>query len=251
MNAPPESKSENARRFYDLTALAADDFYFMNYGYAAGDAVLSEGGEGFCLHLYRHLIYGADLGGKRVLEVSCGRGGGAASIATEYRPSELVGVDFSENNLRLARSRFATVPGLRFLAGRAERLPFGPGSVDAVINVEASHLYDDVDGFLAEVRRVLRPAGQFFYADLCWANVDAAQLICNAGFSIASQEDITDGVVRALELDSDRREGIVRNNIPEGMQQDYRNWSGVKGYRAYNRFVSREWVYRVIRARPS
>jgi hypothetical protein len=86
---------------------------------------------------------------------------------------------------------------------------------------------------------------------LCWANVDAAQLICNAGFSIASQEDITDGVVRALELDSDRREGIVRNNIPEGMQQDYRNWSGVKGYRAYNRFVSREWVYRVIRARPS
>jgi len=249
MTTPPDSKSDTARRFYDTTALAAEDFSFMNYGYAPRDAVPSEDAEGFCLDLYRHLLDGADLTDKRVLEVSCGRGGGAATIANDFRPSELVGVDYSENNLKLARRRFSNVPGLRFLAGRAEQLPFGSASFDAVVNVEASHLYDDLAHFLAEVLRVLRPHGQFFYADLCWANSNTEKLLCDSGFLITNQEDITASVVRALELDSDRREGIVRDHIPEAMQQDYRNWSGVKGYRAYNRFVAREWVYRIFRAR--
>ncbi len=248
MSTQPDSKSDAARRLYDRTALVADTFSFMNYGFAPSGAAVSEETEGYCLHLYRHLLDGADLAGKRVLEVSCGRGGGAASIATDFLPSELVGVDFSEENLRLARRRFTSVPGLRFLAGRAEQLPFDVASFDTVINVEASHLYDDLAGFLGEVRRVLRPHGKFFYADLCWADNDTAQLLRNSGFSITSQEDITAGVVRALELDSDRRERIGRDHIPEAMQQDFYNWSGVKGYRAYNRFIAREWVYRIFRA---
>lgn len=248
MNMPPDSKSDVARRFYDTTAIAADTFSFMNYGYASSGAAVPEA-EGYCLHLYRHLLHGADLAGKRVLEVSCGRGGGAASIATDFLPLDLVGLDFSEQNLRLARRRFANVRGLSFLSGRAEKLPFPPASFDAVVNVEASHLYDDIEAFLTEVLRVLRPKGQFFYADLCWANSNRERLLCDSGFLVTSQEDITAGVVRALELDSDRRERIGRDHIPEAMQQDFCDWSGVKGYRAYNRFVTREWVYRVFRSR--
>ncbi len=137
MTTPPDSRSEVARRFYDTAALAADTFSFMNYGYASSGATAPEDAEGYCLHLYRHLLDGADLAGKRVLEVSCGRGGGAASIASDFLPSELIGLDFSEQNLRLARRRFANVQGLSFLAGRAEKLPFPPASFDAVVNVEA------------------------------------------------------------------------------------------------------------------
>ena len=248
MSTPPVSKSDVARRFYDTTALAADTFSFMNYGYASSDAVMPEDAEGYCLHLYRHLLDGADLAGKRILEVSCGRGGGAASIATDFLPSELVGLDFSEQNLRIARQRFSNVRGLSFLAGRAEKLPFPSASFDAVINVEASHLYDDIERFLAEVLRVLRPQELFYYADLCWVNSDPGQLLRSSGLLIVSQEDITDDVVRALELDSDRRERIGRDHMPEPMRQDFCNWSGVKGYRAYNRFVARQWVYRIFRA---
>jgi SAM-dependent methyltransferase len=251
MSTPPVSKSDVARSFYDATARAADTFSFMNYGYAPSDGTVSDDAEGYCLNLYRHLLEGADLAGKQVLEVSCGRGGGAASIATAFLPSELVGVDFSEQNLRIARQRFSNVRGLRFLAGRAEKLPFSSASFDAVVNVEASHLYDDIERFLAEVLRVLRPQGQLFYADLCWVSGDPGRLLRNSGYSITSQEDITAEVVRALELDSDRRERIGRDYIPEPMQQDFFNWCGVKGYRAYNRFVTREWVYRVFRAIPS
>jgi SAM-dependent methyltransferase len=246
MSAATDSKSETARRFYDATALAAQDFSFMNYGYAPAGAAPASGPEGYCLALYHHLLGDARLKGRRVLEVSCGRGGGAAEIAARYAPAELVGLDISEQNLGLARRRFAHVKNLRFEIGRAEKLPFEDASFDAAVNVEASHLYDDPARFFAEVIRVLRPGGRFFYADLSWQNSDPAGMLRAAGFSIAREEDITADVLRALELDSERRELIVSGSIPQEMQHDYRNWSGVKGYRAYNRFASREWVYRAF-----
>jgi SAM-dependent methyltransferase len=246
MSAAPDSKSETARRFYDATALAAQDFCCMNYGYAPAGAAPAPGTEGYCLALYHHLLDDARLEGRRVLEVSCGRGGGAADIAARYALAELVGLDISEQNLGIARRRFAHVKNLTFALGRAEKLAFENASFDAVVNVEASHLYDDPARFFAEVIRVLRPGGRFFYADLSWQNSDPAGMLRAAGFSIARDEDITADVLRALELDSERRELIVTGSIPEDLQHDYRNWSGVKGYRAYNRFASREWVYRAF-----
>ncbi len=246
MSAAPDSKSETARRFYDATALAAQDFCCMNYGYAPAGAAPAPGTEGYCLALYHHLLDDARLEGRRVLEVSCGRGGGAADIAARYALAELVGLDISEQNLGIARRRFAHVKNLTFVLGRAEKLAFENASFDAVVNVEASHLYDDPARFFAEVIRVLRPGGRFFYADLSWQNSDPAGMLRAAGFSIARDEDITADVLRALELDSERRELIVTGSIPEDLQHDYRNWSGVKGYRAYNRFASREWVYRAF-----
>ena len=57
------------------------------------------------------------------------------------------------------------MPGLTFVQGDAQKLPFSAQSLDAVINVEASHCYPNFPGFLAEVARVLRPGGHFLYAD--------------------------------------------------------------------------------------
>lgn len=55
---------------------------------------------------------------------------------------------------------------MTFVHGDAENLPFPDESFDAVINVEAAHLYPDYPRFLREVARVLRPGGHFLYADL-------------------------------------------------------------------------------------
>jgi SAM-dependent methyltransferase len=250
MTAATESKSEKARAFYDSTAAATGDFAFMNYGYArAGAPPLDAAApEQYCQQLYRHVIGSTEVAGKRLLEVSSGRGGGAAFVAAAFQPASYVGVDISEQNVALARGRFSSTPGLTFQVGRAEQLPFPDGSVDAVLNVEASHLYDDHPKFFAEVRRVLVVGGWFLYADLFWSNNEPERLIREAGLEIVESEDITANVVQSLDLDSERREQIVTNSIPPAMQNDYRDWAGVKGHRAYNRFASREWVYRRIRA---
>jgi len=249
MNAPA-TRGEQARRFYDAAATTADNFSFMNYGFAPlmAELAAADEPERYCLQLYRHLVGTTPLAGKRIVEVSCGRGGGAAHLARVLKPASYAGIDISEQNVRLAREKFSSVPNLSFMVGNAEALPLPAESCDAVVNVEAAHLYDNPARFFAEVARVLDPAGRFFHADLAWRDKDPVALIEAAGFAIESIEDITGNVLEALRLDSERREEIV-TRFPEDVRADFRDWSGVRGHRAYNRLESGEWVYRAVRAK--
>jgi SAM-dependent methyltransferase len=246
----PATRGEQSRRFYNAAAATASDFSFMNYGFAPLSAELagSPEPERYCLQLYQQLLGNANLAGRRVVEVSCGRGGGAAHIARVYKPKELVGIDISDENVRLASERFAKIGNLRFKVGNAEQLPLSSGSCHAVLNVEAAHLYDKPEKFFSEVLRVLEGGGTFFHADLAWQDKDPVRLITDAGFNSVEVKDITANVLQSLDLDSERREDIVAS-FPAQLQNDVRDWSGVKGHRAYNRFKSGEWVYRIIRAK--
>ena len=248
MSAPAESRNEQARQFYNTAATASTDFAFMNYGYAPLSAELAgtPEPEKYCLQLYRRLLGDADLRGKKVVEVSCGRGGGAAHVAATYQPASYLGIDISERNLGLAMQRFSGVSALTFQVGNAEALPLPDASCDALLNVEASHLYDNPARFFAEAFRVIRPGGTFFHVDLAWKDKDPPAMIAAAGFRIATVEDITANVVTALDLDSERREAIVMS-FPESMRKDFRDWSGVKDFRAYNRLKNGEWIYRITR----
>ena len=242
------SRNEQARQFYNAAGSISTGFSFMNYGYAPLSTELSGSAEPekYCLQLYRQLIGDTVLRGKRVVEVSCGRGGGAAHVAGHYQPASYLGIDISENNLALAAQRQAS-PALRFQQGNAEALPLENGSADVVINVEASHLYDSPAKFFAEVKRILVPGGRFLHVDLHWQDKDPPAMIAAAGFRVDEVVDITRNVVQALELDSVRREAIVMT-FPENMRNDFRDWSGVKDFRAYNRLKSGEWLYRITRA---
>ena len=248
MSVPADSRNEQARQFYNAAATASTDFAFMNYGYAPLSAEL-EGvsePEKYCLQLYRRLLGNADLRGKKVVEVSCGRGGGAAHVAATYQPASYLGIDISEKNLALAAQRFSGVSNLTFQPGNAEALPLPDASCDALLNVEASHLYDNPARFFAEAFRVIKPGGTFFHVDLAWKDKDPPAMIAAAGFQVASVEDITSNVVSALDLDSVRREAIVMS-FHETLRKDFRDWSGVKDFRAYNRLKNGEWIYRITR----
>jgi ubiquinone/menaquinone biosynthesis C-methylase UbiE len=243
------SRNEQARHFYNVAGTISTDFSFMNYGYAPLSAELSGSTEAekYCLQLYRQLVGHTVLKGKSVVEVSCGRGGGAAHVASHFEPASYLGIDISENNLALAAKRFPGVNNLSFQQGNAEALPLEPGSVDVVLNVEASHLYDSPAKFFSEVHRVLVPGGRFLHVDLHWQDKDPPAMIAAAGFKVDEVVDITRNVVLALELDSVRREAIVMT-FPENMRNDFRDWSGVKDFRAYNRLKNGEWLYRITRA---
>ena len=165
----------------------------MNYGYAPLSAELagSTEPEKYCLQLYRQLIGSTPLAGKRVVEVSCGRGGGAAHVAASFQPASYLGIDISESNLALAAKRYPGVANLRFQQGNAESLPLEASSVDVVLNVEASHLYDSPAKFFAEVHRVLVPGGRFLHVDLHWQDKDPPAMITAAGFKVDEVVDIT------------------------------------------------------------
>src|SRR6185437_12275243 len=71
--------------------------------------------------------------GQRILDVATGTGMVAFALAA--RGPDVVGLDQSESMLGAARARLARTPALAghltFVAGEAERLPFGDGEFDA------------------------------------------------------------------------------------------------------------------------
>ncbi len=93
--------------------------------------------------------------GSRLLDV--GSGPGYVAAAAARRGSEVVGVDFSESMVSLARELH---PGLAFEVADAQDLPFPEGSFDAAIASFALHHVPRQDDALAELARVLRPAGR-------------------------------------------------------------------------------------------
>ena len=150
--------------------LSADDVLFFNLGYEEDPPmglplVASDEPNRFYIQLYHSTATQADLNGAQVLEVSCGHGGGASYLLRTLRPASYTGLDFNPAGIAFCRERH-NLPGLDFVQGDAENLPFADQSFDAVINVEASHCYPHFPRFLAEVARVLRPGGHFLYADL-------------------------------------------------------------------------------------
>ena len=147
-----------------------DDTVFMNWGYEEDPPLalpLAESDEAhrYAIQLYHQVASQVDLSGKRVLEVSCGHGGGASYLMRTLGPASYTGLDLNPVGLDFCRRKHQ-LPGLDFVEGNAEKLPFPDQSFDVVINVEASHCYPRFTRFLGEVARVLRPGGHFLYADV-------------------------------------------------------------------------------------
>ena len=158
--------------------LTRDDVLFLNYGYEEDSPMAlpltaSDEPDRFPIQLYHRTATQVDLGGKKVLGVSCGHGGGASYLMRTLHRASYTGLDLNTVGIEFCRKRH-NLPGLDFVHGNAESLPFPDQSFDAVINVEAAINYQNVPRFFAEVERVLRPGGHFLYADIRYADEIAA-----------------------------------------------------------------------------
>jgi demethylmenaquinone methyltransferase / 2-methoxy-6-polyprenyl-1,4-benzoquinol methylase len=96
--------------------------------------------------------------GDRVLDVATGTGDLAIELAGRVGPSgEVVGMDFSEGMLDLARVK---APGIRFEQGNALDLSYADGEFAAATVGFGARNFSDLGAGLAEMRRVVRPGGR-------------------------------------------------------------------------------------------
>ena len=93
--------------------------------------------------------------GDRALDVATGTGDLAIELAG--RGAEVVGLDFSEGMLALAREK---APQLRFEQGDALALPFADGEFDAATVGFGARNFADLGRGLVEMARVVRPGGR-------------------------------------------------------------------------------------------
>src|SRR5579862_8082411 len=163
---PSETKKLFWRWYYSRISSKRDpEIMLLDYGYAAENSEAAAAqDDDYGLALYEVVAGAVELTGKDVLEVGCGRGGGASHIFERFSPRALTGVDLAKPAIVMARQRYGR-PGLHFAIADAEDLPYADGSFDAVLNVESSHCYPDVGRFLSEVHRVLRPDGVLLLTD--------------------------------------------------------------------------------------
>jgi SAM-dependent methyltransferase len=92
----------------------------------------------------------------RLLDVGCG--GGRHMLAFAAAGWTPVGVDVSQDQLRLARER-----GCDVVQGRAEELPFDDDSFAGAVSMWTHTDVEDFAQALREIARVLRPGGAFVY----------------------------------------------------------------------------------------
>ena len=102
-----------------------------------------------CIQLYHATASQVDLTGKKVLEVGCGHGGGASYIKRYLGPASYTGLDLNPSGIAFCKKRHI-LPGLDFVQGDAQDLPFPDESFDAVVNVESANYYPDQASFFAK-----------------------------------------------------------------------------------------------------
>ncbi len=228
-----------------------DDVFFLNWGYDEDppmDLPLAPSDEPnrYCIQLYHRTATQADLSGKQVLEVSCGHGGGAAYLVRTLRPASYTGLDFNPDGIAFAREKH-NLPGLDFVHGNAESLPFPDESFDAVINVEASHAYPHFDRFLPEMARVLRSGGHFLYADFRGFLEFSAWEAALAGMPMrmVSERVINAEVLRGLDKNSARYLDLVGLRMPVFLRPVGRLFAGAPGTLMYRELQRGRLSYRM------
>ncbi|MDW7772617.1 MAG: class I SAM-dependent methyltransferase [Desulfobulbaceae bacterium] len=106
--------------------------------------------------------------GAECLEIGCGCGTGAKIISHAFAPASIHALDIDADMLRAAKKKSAawnSVP-LHLLAADAQKLPFPDQSFDAVFNYGIIHHLEDWQQGIAEIARVLRKSGIFYFEEI-------------------------------------------------------------------------------------
>ena len=134
-----------------------------------GRDYMAPGGEGNV----DKLVKGLDLAGKRVLDIGCGIGGPAFTLARKYG-AHVTGIDLEPQLIARAARRAAELELSRQTEFRSVTLgpfPFPDGSFDVVFTSGALTQTEDKAGIVAECFRVLMPGGVLTCYD--WLKSDA------------------------------------------------------------------------------
>lgn len=145
-----------------MTARAAaaptsDTARFVDVTEIAGQKISGEQLQRLC---HRYYWAGTYAEGRDVVEAACGAGQGLGYLKQHAR--SVAGGDISAEVLARAQETYGDAIELKVFDAAA--MPYPDASFDVVMLFEAIYYLPDVDAFMAEVKRVLRPGGHLLIA---------------------------------------------------------------------------------------
>jgi ubiquinone/menaquinone biosynthesis C-methylase UbiE len=192
------------------------------------------------LRLYETIVSGVNLAEKSVLEIGCGRGGGAFHLWYNHSPHSYTGVDLSAHNIAFCNT-MDSAPGLSFREGNALALDFAGQSFDIAISIEVSHHCEPFSRFLSEAKRVLKPRGVLCMRVLAQSSELAGQLSDIAAvFPEFHYADMTESTGRSLNATSDSKRKLI-DMVLTGELSRFRShfyeFAAVRGSAVYNNYL--------------
>ncbi len=108
----------------------------------------------------------------RALDVATGTGFTAMKLAEIYEV--VIGIDTTREMLEQAvmLSDQKSLSNLIFIVGRSEKMPFMDHTFDIATCRRAAHHFHDRDGFVQEIKRVLKKGGTFGFVDMLSPDAD-------------------------------------------------------------------------------
>ncbi len=111
-----------------------------------------------------------------LLDCGCGTAPMISLLHEKYPEKHYTGIDLTPKMIEIAKAK--KLPGVSFVLGDCENLPFSDRSFDAVICCESFHHYPDPQAFFNSVSRVLRPNGRLILRDMTM-NSAVKRWFCN------------------------------------------------------------------------
>ena len=96
-----------------------------------------------------------------VLDLGCGSGWASRLMAQTAKEGRVVGIDISDEMVRVARESSLQFPNIEFQVASAEKLPFADGEFSHAFSMESLYYYVDIPQALREIARVLNTGGHF------------------------------------------------------------------------------------------
>jgi len=87
-------------------------------------------------------------------------GTGTGRLINFPPPPEVVGIDFSEDNLEWAVERYSGDRSKHFVLGTASSLPFRDDAFDEVLSIRVIKFLEDPEAAVSEMSDVLKPGGR-------------------------------------------------------------------------------------------
>lgn len=221
-----------AQALWRSLGLVLDTNRFLNIGYTPPYLPILVGSpqRRLAIRLARQAMGYTQGGVERPLlvDLGCGRGGPAISIARRF-DVPVLGIDAVMDNVVLARENglgsSITGTGVAFAAGDVLTLPVVTDAAGLCLAIDVTPYLGDRGQLFGEVRRVLADDGVFGFSDLVWATPDGSaptkterrafretwgfpplpvvddypDLVEEAGLTVLESEDISNGSIRRLE----------------------------------------------------
>jgi ubiquinone/menaquinone biosynthesis C-methylase UbiE len=119
-----------------------------------------------------------------VLDVACGNGS-LLSLLNKKKPIKGFGVDISDQMIKNASAKN---PDMEFRAAGCEAIPFADNSMDLITVSSSYHHFPDVTAFAKEAKRLLKPNGKLYIAEVYLP--DFLRLICNPFVPLSKAGDV-------------------------------------------------------------